>query len=133
MDKKEFQSVFKTLVDGLIDEFPITHRIRKFANKFSTAPATVQKWYDGVSAPANASREKIIKHLYADQKKREIIDIVKEIIKNDLKVDANVDQHTPMYPGDSVCIVIKLSLDDEVVSTTYASIDSASCNCGGGY
>ncbi|KKK51810.1 hypothetical protein LCGC14_3111220 [marine sediment metagenome] len=123
MNKKEFQGTFKTLVDGLVDEFPIPYRLQKFARKFSAAPETIQKWYDGISAPANASREVVIKYLYAEQKKREIINIVKEVIKNDIRIDVE-------EPGSyDTGYYVNLKLGDETISTGYFDVPSCNCNC----
>jgi len=123
MNKKEFQQKFKFLIDGIIDELPMPHKLDKFARKFAKAPETLQKWYDGVSAPANASRDIVVKHLYAEQKKREIMDIVRHVIQNELKIKVVQDSYTPVYEGDTPSFHIQLKLEDKIIHTEYVSLN----------
>jgi predicted transcriptional regulator len=123
VNKKDFQESFKSLIDELVDELPISLRLKEFAKKFGTAPATIQKWYDGISAPAKVGRELVIKQLYAEQKKREIMDIVKEVIKNDLRI--YVKELGGFYNNDCK---ITIKLGEETISTGYIDIPMCDCN-----
>lgn len=122
MNKKEFQDTFKALVDGIADGLPLPRRLNKFAKSFSKAPETLEKWYNGVSAPANASREVVIKYLYEEQKKKEFTEAVKNVIRNELKIEVVTDKYTPMYEGDSPSFEIILKLGDEVIYTEFVSL-----------
>lgn len=116
MNKKEFHETFRSMVDGVVDGLPLPRRLNKFAKKFSRAPETLEKWYNGVSAPANASREVVIKYLYEEQKKRDFANAVKQVIRDQLKIEVVQDE------GDLPSFEIRLKLGDEVIYTEYASL-----------
>lgn len=122
MNKKEFHKNFRDMIDAGVDALPLPARLSRLAKQVSRTPETLQKWYDGVSAPANASREAVIRYLYAEQKKREVMDIVRHVIRNDLKIEVVQDQYTPMYEGDPVSAEIRLKLGDEVIYTTWITL-----------
>lgn len=122
MNKKEFHKNFRDMIDAGVDALPLPARLNKLAKQVSRTPETLQKWYDGVSAPANASREAVIRYLYAEQKKREVMDIVRQVIRNDLKIEVVQDQYTPMYEGDPISVEVRLKLGDEVIHTDFVTL-----------
>lgn len=119
MNKKEFQKNFRALIDNLIEDMPVFNEL---ANKFSKKKETIEKWYDGVSVPANATREAIISHLYKEQKRKEAMDIVRDVIKNELTIEVRQDPYVPVYEGDSPSLEIFLKLGGEVIHTEYITL-----------
>lgn len=112
MNRTEFKRTFKHLVDSVVDNVPLGRKFYDLAEKFAIKPATVSKWYDGVSVPAGEKRDVVIDYLYEEKKKRDFEKKVFQVLKDKLRVSVENGGH-----GD--WCEIKLMFGDETIGSDY--------------
>jgi hypothetical protein len=111
MEKKEFQKLFKELMDTL--KMPAG----EVAKMIKVSFPTLKRWYDGVSAPHKSGRKSVIELLYAEQQHQEKVKFIKNVLKDSLTISINGPRHWEPY------FKVNLKLDGEIFTTEYFEID----------
>jgi hypothetical protein len=121
MTKEQFQAEFQKII-GLLSGSKLStyDSISKasgyfdaLADKYSYTKDIVQGWYDGLTAPIAEKRDDIIKHLYEEARKEEQRSLVRQVIKDELRIKSK------QYDGGMIMITVYLG--DEVIDKVVFS------------
>ncbi len=116
MNKNDFQKAIMSVAKDL--------SLKDISSLMKVSIKTVERWYQGMSAPHEIGRDIAIEALHKeiqDRREEKIFnERVRKYLSENLKIVVN--EEGPYYAGDPVSINIKVTLGGKVIAEDWASV-----------